>query len=168
MKTLPVPADDRLLAFGAAIEQALRAGKPAPLRQVCLGFLEEAASFYSMPQPALKVLAARPLRVRDGGWAVELYGDYDPETTLIRTWMRTAVQKKVTSYGTFFSTLVHEFCHHMDFAKFGWKTSPHTRGFYERVAVLYHHARATPVKPIVWRRTPGGLWRVDWGRMRRG
>ncbi len=167
IKTLPLPVDDSLSGLAEAIEQALEAGRPAPLRAACLEFLAAASAFYAMPPPLLKVLAARPLRMREGGWAVELFGDYDPETTQIRTWMRTAVQKKVTSFGTFFSTLVHEFCHHMDFVKYGWGTSPHTRGFYERVGVLYHHARATPVKTLAWRKSGGGVWRIDWGRMRR-
>ena len=88
----------------------------------------------------MRVLAARPLRVREGGWASELLGDYDPETTHIRVWMRTAVREQITSFGTFLSTLCHEFCHHLDYERFGFRDSPHTRGFYERVAALYHHA----------------------------
>ena len=168
MTTLPLPTDDRFQSSAATIEDRLREGETGPLRVACLEFLLAAAAFYETPPPELQVLASRPLRMREGGWAVELFGDYDPETTLIRTWMRTAVQKKVTSFGTFLSTLVHEFCHHLDFAGFGWRTSPHTRGFYERVAVLYHHTRDTPRKTLAWRRTPGGVWRVDWGRMRRG
>jgi hypothetical protein len=43
-----------------------------------------------------------------------VFGDYDPETSVIRVWMRTAVRKEVTSFGTFLSTLCHEFCHHLD------------------------------------------------------
>jgi len=65
----------------------------------------------------------------------ELFGDYAPETMLIRLWMRTTVRKEVTSFGTFLSTLCHEFCHHLDFQRFGLADSWHTRGFYER-AVL--------------------------------
>jgi len=38
-------------------------------------------------------------------WATELFGDYSPETMQIRFWMRTAVRKEITSYGTFLSTL---------------------------------------------------------------
>lgn len=50
------------------------------------------------------------------------------------------VRKEVTSFGTFLSTLCHEFCHHLDFQLFRFADSWHTRGFYERAAVLYHHA----------------------------
>src|SRR6266436_7598336 len=85
------------------------------------------------PPNGVRVLAARPLRVREQ-WTTELFGDYSPETMLIRLWMRTAVRKAITSFGTFLSTLCHEFCHHLDFQKFGFKDSWHTRGFYERAA----------------------------------
>jgi len=85
---------------------------------------------------------------------------------MIRVWRRTAVQKRTTSYGTFLSTLCHEFCHHLDFKQYGFHDSPHTRGFYERAAVLYHHARGTPKKPLVWVPLPGGRWRIDWTRMK--
>jgi len=76
---------------------------------------------------------------------------------LIRVWMRTAVRKEVTSFGTFLSTLCHEFCHHLDFQKFGFPDSWHTRGFYERAAALYHHARGTPPKRLFWVPVAGGV-----------
>src|SRR3989449_9065347 len=88
--------------------------------------------------------------------------DYHPDTMLIRVWMRTAVRKEVTSFGTFLSTLCHEFCHHLDFQLFGFSDSWHIRGFYERAAVLYHHARDTAPKKLVWVPMTGGRWRIDW------
>jgi hypothetical protein len=97
-----------------------------------------------------------------------VFGDYHPEKKLIRVWMRTAVQKHVTSFGTFFSTLCHEFCHHLDCERFGLPYSPHTRGFYERAAALYHHARGTPPKSLFWAALPNGRWRIDWPRTNRG
>jgi hypothetical protein len=80
--------------------------------------------------------------------------------------MRTAVQKRVTSFGTFFATLTHEFCHHLDREKFGLSETPHTRGFFERAAVLYHHGRGTPAKRLVWVPFGRGRWRIDWQRTR--
>jgi hypothetical protein len=91
-----------------------------------------------------------------------------PTPCLIRVWMRTAVRKEVTSFGTFVSTLCHEFCHHLDFQKFGFRDSWHTRGFYERAAALYHHARGTPLKKLFWIPMTGGRWRIDWQRTNRG
>jgi len=106
--------------------------------------------------------------LRRENWATELFGDYNPETILIRVWMRTAVRKQVTSFGTFLSTLCHEFCHHLDYQQFRFHNSWHTRGFYERTAALYHHARGTPRKRLFWAAMPGGRWRIDWQRTNRG
>ncbi len=124
-------------------------GTTAAVRRACADFLASASEFYSVKPCGVRVLASRPLRVREHG-ATELFGDYAPDSMLIRVWMRTAVRKEVTSFGTFLSTLCHEFCHHLDFQRFGFADSWHTRGFYERTAALYHHARGTPPKRLFW------------------
>ena len=79
-----------------------------------------------------------------------------------------AVRKQVTSFGTFLSTLCHEFCHHLDYQRFAFRDSWHTRGFYDRAAALYHHMRGTPTKPLFWVPVSGGRWRIDWPRTNRG
>ncbi len=93
-------------------------------------------------------------------------GDMDAFTNALG-WMRTAVRKQVTSFGTFLSTLCHEFCHHLDCQRFGFRESWHTRGFYERTAALYHHARGKPCKRLFWVPMPGGRWPIDWQRTNR-
>ncbi|MFZ0959626.1 MAG: hypothetical protein WAO35_01880 [Terriglobia bacterium] len=168
LTSLPVPSDDRLRKPANSMALALAGGTVAGLLPACAAFLNVAADFYGVPRPGIRVLAARPLRVREGGWASELFGDYSPQTGQIRVWMRTAVRKQVTSFGTFLSTLCHEFCHHLDYHCFHFPDSWHTRGFYERTAVLYHHAQGTAAKRLFWVRMPGGRWRIDWPRTRSG
>ena len=165
---LDLPRDDRLRIPAGLIDAALAACKATALRDACANFLGAASDFYKVSRPQVRVLNARPVRVREGGSAVELFGDYHPKTMLIRVWMRTAVRQQVTSFGTFLSTLCHEFCHHLDSHRLGFPDSPHTRGFYERAAVLYHHARGTPVKRLFWVGMAGGRWRIDWKRTNRG
>ena len=167
IRTLDLPQDGRLLAITEFIESVMKAGKSAVVRRACADFLVAASEFYSVPSSGVRVLAARPLRVRES-WSTELFGDYTPETMLIRLWMRTAVRKQVTSFGTFLSTLCHEFCHHLDFQRFGFADSWHTRGFYERTAALYHNARGTAPKRLFWVPAAGGRWRIDWPRTNRG
>jgi hypothetical protein len=53
-----------------------------------------------------------------------------------------------------------ELCHHLDFKRFGFADS--ARGFWERAGMLYHYARATPLKKLVWMPMAGGRWRIDW------
>jgi len=168
LSRLELPGDDRLQAPARWIEAALQTEQCASVRKACAAFVVAAGDFYAVSRPEIRVLAARPLRVREDGGATELFGDYHFENMLIRVWMRTAVQKRVTSFGTFLSTLCHEFCHHLDRELLGFRNTPHTRGFYERAAVLYHHARLTPVKPLIWVPLPNGRWRIDWQRTNRG
>jgi hypothetical protein len=167
LRVLEVPPDDRLRAAVTHLDSAMKEGTCRGVRQAGAEFLAVAADFYRIRRPEIRVLRARPLRVREGGWAMELFGDYSPPAMLIRVWMRTAVRKQVTSLGTFLNTLCHELCHHLDYQRFGFQDSWHTRGFYERVAMLYHHARGTPLKQLFWTRVPGGRWRIDWRRTNR-
>jgi len=167
IRTLELPHDGRVLTITKSIQSAMMAGRAKDVRPACAEFLDAASKFYEVPACGIRVLAARPLRVRES-WTSELFGDYTPETMLIRVWMKTAVRKEVTSFGTFLSTLCHEFCHHLDFQKFGFPDSWHTRGFYERAAALYHHARGTPPKRLFWVPVAGGRWRIDWPRTNRG
>jgi hypothetical protein len=166
-RALDVPADDRLQRLCCSLEDVLKAGEVPPVHNLCQQYLNLAADFYKVERLPVRVLAARPVRSREGG-GYELFGDYHPDTMLIRVWMRTAVQKRVTSYGTFLSTLTHEFCHHLDYKLFHYADSWHTRGFYERAAALYHHARGTPAKKLFWAKYPSGRWRIDWPRTNRG
>jgi hypothetical protein len=162
---LALPSDGRLQELAYKIESAMGDGSPAAIRVASAEFLSAAADFYKVRPPEVRALAARPLRVRESS-TTELFGDYTPGTLVIRIWTRTAVRKQVTSFGTFLSTLCHEFCHHLDCDRFGFSRTPHTRGFYERTAILYHHARATSRKRLVWVRMPRGQWRIDWQRTR--
>ncbi len=163
---LDVPHSDHLRKIAGSIQKAMLSGHRLAVQRGCADFLSEAANFYNVSKPLVRVLAARPIRIREGGWTTELFGDYQIETQLIRVWMRTAIRKQVTSFGTFLSTLCHELCHHLDFEHFGFKDSPHTRGFYERTAILYHNSLGTPRKRLHWRALPDGRWRIDWVRTR--
>lgn len=167
LTTIDLPRNGNLVEIARFLELAMIDGNAARVRKSCCDLLGEMASFYAVPQCDIRVLAARPLRVRER-WTSELFGDYNPDSGMIRVWMRTAVRKEVTSFGTFLSTLCHEFCHHLDFGKFRFPDSWHTRGFYERAGALYHCARGTPPKRLFWTPTSGERWRINWPRTNRG
>lgn len=166
-KTLELPRNRALTEIAQCLESAMKSDNIRDVRSACTDFLAAASKFYEVPPCGIRVLAARPLRTREHG-TFELFGDYAPDSMLMRVWMRTAVRKDVTSFGTFLSTLCHEFCHHLDFKKFGFADSWHTRGFYERAGVLYHYARGTPLKKLFWVPVRGGRWRIDWQKTNRG
>lgn len=167
MTTLDMPQDGILVELAHSMELAMVDGKTALVRKYSDELLAELSEFYGVPDCGICVLAARPLRVRER-WTSELFGDYSPDTMQIRVWMRTAVRREVTSFGTLLSTLCHEFCHHLDFHKFGFPDSWHTRGFYERAGALYHSARGTPPKRLFWTPTSRERWRINWPRTNRG
>jgi hypothetical protein len=149
------------------VETALQDGQGRNVKLACEELLGTLSRFYRVSQPPVRVLAARPLRSREGRWTTELFGDYAPDSAQVRIWMKTPLRKRVTSFGTFLSTLCHEFCHHLDYERLGFDGSPHTRGFYSRTAALYHHLRGTPPKRLVWTPLPGNRWRIDWQRTNR-
>ena len=167
LRNLDLPPGGKLTIIANSIQSAMNDGTTASVRWACVHFLAELAAFYEVPRCDIRVLAARPLRVRESVTS-ELFGDYRADTRLIRVRMRTAVRKEVTSYGTFLSTLCHEFCHHLDFYKYEFPNSWHTRGFYERAGALYHCARGTAPKRLFWTPVAGGRWRINWLRTNRG
>jgi hypothetical protein len=90
-------------------------------------------------------LMIRPIRfelldIRPSNPQMELYGLYYPtegrRRPRIQVWMRTAKRRQVVAFRTFLRTLLHEFCHHLDYDCLGLKDSFHTQGFYQRESSL--------------------------------
>ncbi|MGE5893722.1 MAG: hypothetical protein ACM34I_06680 [bacterium] len=93
------------------------------------------------PPLRVKVLSARPHS--DFG---ELHGLYVPaegtKPATITVWMRTAQKRKVAAFRTFLGTLLHEFCHHLDYEHFLLPESFHTEGFFKRESSMFHQLAA--------------------------
>ena len=159
LNTLRLPQYERLRRIATAIDAAMKTGRTKEVLRVSAEFLDTAADFYQVKHCGVRVPAARPLGVRERATS-ELFGDSNPNTSLIRVWMKTAIRKEVTSFGTILSALCHEFCHRLDSQRL--PNSWHTRGFYERAASLCHRARGTPPKRLVRILIPGRRWRIDW------
>jgi sugar phosphate isomerase/epimerase len=111
---------------------------------------EERRLVESISQRLLTGLAERldvpPLRVhvhevRPSDDQGELHGFYSgadaQESALVEVWMRTARHRRVVAWRTFLRTLLHEFCHHLDFEHFRFEESFHTQGFYRRESSLF-------------------------------
>ena len=77
--------DCRLLTIAASINAARQEGTAADMQRACTEFLRTAYHFYEVPECSVRVLAARPLRVREYS-TTELFGDYHPDTRVIRVW----------------------------------------------------------------------------------
>ncbi len=161
MKAMPLPPAEPLRSHALQLKDALSKEDKKAILAASKLLLNELADAYKVKRPTVKILSVRPQEVTDE-WVYQTFGDYDTGTSVIRLWMRTAVQKKTSSYGTFLSTLVHEFCHHMDVVSLEFPNTFHTRGFFERVAELYHHVQDTQVKEIVWQSHSDGTYAVNW------
>ena len=68
IRSLDLPQNGRLLTVAKSVESAMKAGKSADVRRACADFLAATSDFYRVPPCAVRVLAARPLRVREN-WA---------------------------------------------------------------------------------------------------
>ncbi len=162
-----LPPAQILRASACALEAALRNEDKKNVQLAANNISKEFCAAFQIDFAPVKVLGVRPRSVSESS-VYELYGDYDTETRLIRLWMRTAVQKKPSAFGTFLSTLCHELCHHLDLVYLSLPNSYHTRGFYERAGILYHHMRDTPLKKLVWTKYSDGTYAINWPATMRG
>lgn len=119
--------------IGAALERedqrATQAACRKLLRGMCTGL--------KVRNVQLTVLARRPY----DEWE-ELHGCYRPAAdgrhAAITVWMRTAKRNQVVAFRTFLRTILHEFCHHLDYVLLGLADSFHTEGFYKRESSLFY------------------------------
>jgi hypothetical protein len=162
-----LPAHSQLSDAVRQLADALKDEDRKTLQVACNRLAVAVASSFDVKPPTVRVLGVRPRR-ETKQWVDETFGDYDFESARIRLWMRTAVLEKPTSFGTLLSTLCHELCHHLDVVCWGFPNTYHTRGFFERAAVLYHHMGQTPPRRLVWDKQSDGTFRINWPRTMRG
>src|SRR6266496_94513 len=91
--TLPLPPHAAWLVPAQSIEAGMKTGNAQKVRGGCEQFLELLSRFYQVSPCGIRVLASRPLRIREN-WSSELFGDYHPSAMAIRVWMRTATSGK--------------------------------------------------------------------------
>lgn len=133
--SLELPSDVRPATVVAAIGDALLREDRGAVRTSCQHLIDALVAGYRVPDVRVRVLAKRP--ADDYG---ELHGLYEPEddgvTACISVWMRTAQRRQVVAFRTFLRTLIHEWCHHLDYELFKLPETFHTEGFYKRESSL--------------------------------
>ncbi|HOC41917.1 MAG TPA: hypothetical protein PKJ99_02775 [Thermoanaerobaculales bacterium] len=123
-----------LRAAAAAAAAALAAGSPSRVRGQAQRICDLVTGGLGAERVTVKVLRVRPQR-SDG----ELHGLYtrdDGKEPTLRVWMRTAQRADIVKPRTFLRTLVHELCHHLDYAHFKLGESFHNPGFFKRESSL--------------------------------
>ncbi len=147
IETLPVPAAAELHPLVAALAEGLAAEDTAAAAAAGQRLVDELVRRLAVPPIRVKVFKTRP-RMADG----ELHGLYEPandpgEVAVISVWMRTAQKKQVVRFRTFLRTVLHEFCHHLDYELYRFPETFHTEGFYKRESHLLRQLAGDPERP---------------------
>jgi len=133
---LALPAGPPLEATLKQIQEQLSAERRTTLEQASQRLIDELIRRFNVPPIKVRVRSVRP----SGSWG-ELHGLYEPgeeeAPAVINMWMRTVARKQVVAYKTYVRTLIHEFCHHLDYELIKLPETFHTEGFYKREASLF-------------------------------
>lgn len=167
LRVIGLPEIEPVRTLAQAIEYGLKEEEKKAVEKAANGIAKEFCSCFDIPLSPVRVLGVRPRKVTETSvW--ETFGDYDTESLKIRLWMRTAILQKTSAYGTLLSTLCHELCHHLDCTYLNLPNTFHTRGFYARAGILYHHIRNTPIRELVWTKHSNGTYSINWPATMRG
>jgi hypothetical protein len=131
---IPLPDPEALRSEVEALREALETGAPRRVQRAADGLCRGVTEALGAAPVDVKVRARRPRSDES-----ELHGLYELEESkrgLIQIWMRTASRREVVAFRTFLRTLVHELCHHLDFAYFDLAETFHTEGFFRRESSL--------------------------------
>ncbi len=135
--SLPLRPTPRLRAAVAGLPDILLTAERWHVEQRSQLIVDEITTALRVPRVRITVNGTRPSNARG-----ELHGLYTPANgrgpATIKVWMITAKRGQVVAYKTFLRTLLHEICHHLDYALLRLSDSFHTDGFYQRESSLFH------------------------------
>ena len=143
VSSIPLRATARLYQAVHALPEALRSGDSVRVERVAQAVADEITGALQVPRVRVVVSGTRPSNPRG-----ELHGLYTAtrgSTPSIKVWMITAKLGKVVAFKTFLRTLLHEICHHLDYALLHLGDSLHTDGFYKRESSLFYQIGAATV-----------------------
>lgn len=148
----------------AALPDVLSGADRVRVERVSQAIADEITMALRVPAVRMIVGGTRPSNTRG-----ELHGLYTPNDdgrrSTIHVWMQTAKRGSVVAPRTYLRTLLHEVCHHLDYALLRLPDSLHTEGFYQRESSLFHQiggaeltppARASRASPRINRSAPAG------------
>ncbi len=139
---VPLPDGDALRPLVGRLTAALEHEDREQTEEICRRLAEGLSKRLGVRPLRIKVLAVRP----SAKWG-ELHGLYElaegRASAVITLWMRTAKHRRVVAFRAFLRTLLHEFCHHLDYHLYHLPDSFHTEGFYKRESSLFHQLLPT-------------------------
>jgi len=140
--SIPLHPTMRLQQAVAALPGILLSADRGRVERVAQAIADEISTVLRVPRVRVVVNNTRPSNSRG-----ELHGLYTPSDhgALIKVWMITAKRGQVVAFKTFLRTLLHEICHHLDYALLRLGDSFHTEGFYKRESSLFYQIGAAEV-----------------------
>jgi len=134
--SIPLRPSPRLFRAVQALPDALRSAEARRVEIVAQAVADEICSTLGITRVQVQVSGQRPSDTRG-----ELHGLYTQAAghpATIKVWMITAKRGQVVAFKTFLRTLLHEICHHLDYALLKLGGSYHTDGFYKRESSLFY------------------------------
>lgn len=129
-----------------ALPAVLQVADRTRVERVSQVIADEITALLRVPGVRLIVGGTRPSNASG-----ELHGLYTPvedsRRSTIHLWMRTAKRGAVVAPRTYLRTLLHEVCHHLDYALLKLPDSLHTEGFYRRESSLFHQIGGAEMTP---------------------
>ncbi|MBI3783088.1 MAG: hypothetical protein HY270_06785 [Deltaproteobacteria bacterium] len=134
--SIPLKASPELRIAVGKLPEALATADPHRVQDASQYIADEICRLLRVPRVGIQVQGTRPSNARG-----ELHGLYTPlnnGSATIKVWMITAKLGKVVAFKTYLRTLLHEICHHLDYALLRLSDSLHTDGFYKRENSLFY------------------------------
>jgi hypothetical protein len=144
ISAIPLPEAKDLRPLVDRLAEALAIEDRLGVEVAAESLLTRMTMTLKVPPLSVRVLAVRPSQ----HWG-ELHGLYTSSRpghpAQVTVWMRTAQRHEIVKFRTFLRTLLHELCHHLDYALLRLPDSFHTEGFYQRESSLLK--QLTPAEP---------------------
>jgi len=140
-----LPSKNKLISLKTIVKMlanALRNGDNITIKQYSNNIIEELNTEYKLP--ALPVFTGGKRRLTRSGnqyFGVHRTRGGENKQSSISVYSRTAKTQKYVAPKTFLRTLIHEFLHHFDRYKLKLSSTYHTKGFYERVNLIYNELK---------------------------
>jgi len=124
------------------LSEVLKNGEEEAINDFTNEMIAELNLFYKLPH--LKVYTGGKRRMtRSGGQYYGVYRTRGSQETRhsISVYSRTAKTQKYVAPKTFLRTLIHEWGHHYDKHKLKLSSTFHTKGFYDRMNLIYNQLK---------------------------
>jgi hypothetical protein len=146
VSAIPLRVSARLRRAVELLEPSLARGDRERVRFLARVICDEICGALRVPSADVIVEGVR--RSNRTGELHGLFTSGPRQGARIQVWMFTAKRRQVVAFKTFLRTLLHEICHHLDYALLRLRESLHTDGFFQRESSLVRQVLHAPREPL--------------------